>query len=90
MRNSENKEKWFLEDMPTKITELIEGESDRGAILILSAYLEELLGEVISASCISMQYAEKLMGYRQPAGDFSSKISLCVAQGHIHESDAQR
>jgi hypothetical protein len=74
--------------MPAKITALIDGESDRGVILILSAYLEEILGDVIRGSCISYDAAEKLLEYRQPAGDFSSKISICLAFGLIHETEA--
>src|SRR6266704_198417 len=74
--------------MPKQITALIEGESDRGVILILSAYLEENLGDVIRNSCVSYEVAEKLLEYRQPAGDFSSKISLCLALGLIHETEA--
>lgn len=80
--------KWFLADMPSKITQLVDGESDRGAILILSAYLEELLGELIRAACVSNKHAEKLLDFHQPAGDFSSKISLCTALGFIHETEA--
>ena len=74
--------------LPAKITELVDGESDRGAILILSAYLDELLGDVIRAACTSDKKAAQILEFRQPAGDFSSKISLSFALGLIHETEA--
>lgn len=80
-------EKWFSTDMPVKITQLVEGESDRGAILILSAYLEELLGELVRAACISDVSADTLLAFRRPAGDFDSRISLCAAFGLIHKTE---
>ena len=81
-------EQWPLDGMPAKITKLVEGESERGGILILSAYLEELLGELVRASCISSEKAESILEFRRPAGDFDSKSSLCIAFGLIHESEA--
>jgi hypothetical protein len=83
------KEKLLPLGTPGQITKLIEGESDRGIILILGAYLEEILGDIIRTSCTSDEIADHLLEFRQPAGDFSSKISLCLAFGFIHSSEAQ-
>ena len=80
---------WFLDGMPKKITELVEHESDRGAILILGAYIEELLGELIRSACTSNENADKLLEFRKPAGDFDSKILLCLAFGLMHENEAK-
>ena len=74
--------------MPATITRLVDGESERGAILILGAYLEELLSELIRESCISDEKAEGLLKFCRPAGDFDSKIALCSAFGLIHDAEA--
>src|SRR5438105_15566950 len=82
-------ERWYLDGMPRRITALLESESARGGILIVGAYLEELLSELIRAASVSEKSAEKLMEFRGPAGDFNSKILLCASFGLIHESEAK-
>jgi hypothetical protein len=77
-----------VHEMPARITQLVDGESERGAILILAAYLEELVGELIRASCISDEKADGLLEFRRPAGDFDSKITLCNALGMLHDAEA--
>ena len=74
--------------MPKKITTLVEKESDRGAILILAAYVEELLGLIISESCTSDKLGEGILQFRNPAGEFSSKILLCEALGLISPDES--
>ena len=69
--------------LPKKITKLISEESDRGTILILAAYIDEILGYVVRASCTSDAVGRSLLENRAPAGDFSAKISLCCAFGLI-------
>jgi hypothetical protein len=73
--------------LPARITKLVESESDRGAILILGAYLEELLGDLIQASCISDAAAADLLELRRPAGDFDSRIAVCGAFGLLHPTE---
>jgi hypothetical protein len=75
--------------MPKKITKLLESESDRGAILILSAYLEEILGLLVRANCVSDADADNLLEFRRPAGDFDSKITLCNAFALISPDEGQ-
>ncbi|SPE50933.1 hypothetical protein SBV1_1240036 [Verrucomicrobia bacterium] len=75
--------------MPKKITQLLAAESDRGVILILSAYLEELLGLVIRANCVSDPSADNLFDCRRPAGDFDSKIVLCSAFALISQDESR-
>lgn len=70
--------------MPKKLTSLLNNESDRGAILILAAYLEEILSFIVQGFCISQKYGEKIVELKKPAGDFDSKILLCSAFGLIH------
>ena len=72
---------------PKEITKISESESDRGAVLILSAYLEELLGCLIASSCISEAAADDILEFRGPAGGFDLKVRLCFALGIIHESE---
>lgn len=73
--------------VPAQITKLVESESDRGAILILGAYIDELLADLIRTSCVSDAAGEALLEFRRPAGDFSSRIDLCAAFGLIHSSE---
>lgn len=70
-----------------KITELIEGESERGLILILAAYLEEILGFIIRSKCLP-KVADTILELRRPAGDFDSRILLCEAFGLIDITEA--
>lgn len=68
-----------LSGLPKEITQLLEKESDRGAILIIAAYLEEILTEIVKANCVSDKEANSILDFRRPAGDFDSKICLCNA-----------
>lgn len=77
------------EGLPKQITALVVNESDRGAILILGAYLEELLGEVIAARCLTEELAEQILDFRRPAGDFDSRIRVAHAFGLIHPLEAE-
>lgn len=73
---------------PARVTELLKKESDRGVILILAAYLEEILGLIISAGCASPELADDILKLRAPAGDFESKLLVAQAFGLIHQEDA--
>jgi hypothetical protein len=78
----------IVSGMPARITKLVEGESDRGVILILAAYLDELLADLLRTACVSPEVAEDILDVRRPAGDFESRISLCLAFGLIHPTEA--
>jgi hypothetical protein len=75
--------------MPKRITKLVEDESDRGAILILAAYLEEILGLIVSGACVSQEEGDKILEFRGPAGGFDLKIQLCKALALIHPVEVQ-
>jgi hypothetical protein len=75
--------------MPKKVTALVDNESDRGAILILAAYLEEILGLIVNAMCLSDEEGARIQEHRGPAGGFDLKIQLCSALGWIHSSEAK-
>lgn len=75
--------------MPAKLTKLLDNESDRGAILIIGAYLDEILALIIRSACTTSKIAEAILDYRQPAGDFSSRITMCEAFGLIDSEEAQ-
>lgn len=70
-----------------KMSELVKSESDRGAILILAAYLEEILGLLVRAICVSDKLGQRLTELNKPAGDFDSKIILCGSLGLISEDE---
>lgn len=75
--------------IPEKLTKLLDSESDRGVILIVAAYLDELLGLIIRSATVSDSLGAGLLDHRHPAGDFSGRISLCEAFGLIHEQEAR-
>lgn len=74
--------------LPKSFTALLSKESDRGAILILGAYLDEILSLIVRASCVSDNLGKELLKHRGPAGDFSSRIALCQAMGLISSDEA--
>lgn len=77
-----------LRGMPKKVTHLLSKESERGVLLIAGAYLEEILSYLIRASSVDDDQGRKLLEYRAPAGDFSSKIMLCHAFGILSDDEA--
>ncbi|MET1257428.1 hypothetical protein [Aliikangiella maris] len=76
-----------LSGQPKEITALFESESDRGAILIMAAYLEEILGCNLASYCVSEDAANDIMDFRGPAGGFDLKIRLSFALGLLHEEE---
>lgn len=83
-----SKEQALLE-LPQRITELVETESDRGAILILGAYIDEILGLLVAAGCASDALADSILKHGQPAGTFDARLLLAQAFGLIHEEDVR-
>lgn len=83
---AKTKESAFL-NLPEKITALLETESDRGAILIIATYIEEILGLLIAAGCVSDTLADNVLKHGQPAGTFDSRMLLAQAFGMIHDED---
>ncbi len=65
----------------------LEKESDRGAILIIGAYIEEALGIVITRHCVSDAAASKLLKHGQAGGTFEARLMLAEAFGFLHESE---
>jgi DNA-binding MltR family transcriptional regulator len=74
---------------PEEITVILDKESDRGVILICIAYLEEILGALISNICVSNTLADTILQVRKPAGDFEGRILLSQALGLIHENEVK-
>jgi hypothetical protein len=77
-----------FEGIAAKITKLLKKESDRGMILVLAAYLEELLGLIVRGTCVSDDEGASLLEFRAPAGTFDFKIQLCCAFGLVHPAEA--
>lgn len=77
-----------FQGMPKELTSLLEAESDRGAILILATYLEEILGLIISGFSTTEKLAEELLDVRGPAGSFSYKIQICETFGLISSDES--
>lgn len=72
-----------------ELDSFLENESDRGAILILTAYIEEALGLVISNVCVSNNASTILLKHGQPAGTFESRLVIAEAFGLIHEQEVK-
>ena len=75
--------------LPKTVTRQLKNESDRGAILVLAAYLEEILAELVRAACVDDDTATQLLELHHPAGDFYSKILLCTALALVHAEEAR-
>lgn len=75
--------------MAKTVTSLVSTESDRGAILVLAAYLEEILGLIVRAACVTDDDADTILEFRGPAGGFHLKIQLCKALALIHSDEAK-
>src|SRR6185503_16772110 len=88
-RKARNRAGRPLAGLPKEITRLLEKESDRGAILILAAYLEEILGEIVRGACVADDLADQLLDPRRPAGDFDSRILVCSAFALVHPEEVK-
>ena len=75
--------------LPKRISALLRKESDRGAILIVAAYLEEILGLIVRGACVSDDRADELLAFRKPAGDFDSRVLLGHALGLLHSEEVR-
>ena len=78
------------------VTGMLQGESDRGAVLIGAAFLDDLLEELLAAVFIdptllgSPKERERfgsLFGHGGPAGGFSNRINLAYALGLVSKRD---
>jgi hypothetical protein len=78
-----------FQGLPKKLTKLLEHESDRGAILILGAYVDQILALMIQSAAVNGRFGKALLDHRRPAAEFSSRILLCEAFGLIHHEEAR-
>ena len=68
--------------------EEINKESDRGAALVCSAMLDDLLEKIISAFLLDNKEANKLLsGFNAPLGTFSARILAAYALGLLSEKE---
>jgi DNA-binding MltR family transcriptional regulator len=76
-------------DSADQVNELLYKESDRGSILVLGAWLDELLGELLRRQLGHHQATvDKLFdGYTSPLGTFSARINMAHALGCIAEDE---
>jgi len=73
------------EDFRPVVRSLVQ-ESDRGAVLVAGAAVDDALEQLLRAVLVSG--AEKhLLGSRDPLGTFSAKINTCYAFGLLSKSD---
>ena len=63
-------------------------ESERGAVLIASAYIEDQLGQIIAAFLIESARSKHLLaGFNAPLGTFSARATAAEALGLISEEE---
>jgi DNA-binding MltR family transcriptional regulator len=66
------------------ILDKLEHESDRGAVLITAAWVDDALKEYLRSHLIDDSIVvDKLLGLDRPLGTFSSRITLCYCMGFI-------
>ncbi|PPQ41132.1 transcriptional regulator [Rhodopseudomonas palustris] len=64
-------------------------ETDRGVALVLTSFLDKLLGEALRAFLIDNGAAKLLLsGFNAPFGTFSNKIAACHALGLLSDDEA--
>lgn len=76
-------------DLPYELVTLLREESDRGAILIMGAYLDEVLALIIRGHAHNDSDADDILKYGGPAGEFSARITLCKGLGFIAQEEAK-
>ena len=63
-------------------------ESERGAVLIASAYIEDQLGQIIAAFLLESARSKHLLaGFNAPLGTFSARATAAEALGLISEEE---
>lgn len=68
--------------------ELLRAESDRGAVLISTGYMEEQLKDILLAFMLDTPQAKELVtSGNAPLGTFSSRIAACYTLGLISERE---
>lgn len=68
--------------------EKLREESDRGAVLISTGYLEQQLKDILLAFMVDDTNVSKLLeGGYAPLGSFSSRIAACYAFGLLSENE---
>ena len=72
----------------TAFIDMLNKESDRGAVLISTGYLEEQLKQTLLAYFIEEKSVVSLVeGGNAPLGTFSARITSCYALGLINEDE---
>ncbi|UZE46996.1 transcriptional regulator [Rhodopseudomonas sp. P2A-2r] len=66
-------------------------ETDRGIALVLTSFLDKILGEVLCAFFIDNEATKLLLvGFNAPLGTFNSRVAACHALGLISDDEAGR
>jgi mannitol operon repressor len=66
-------------------------ETDRGIVLVITAFVDDLLGRVLAAFLIKNESAEMLLsGFNAPLGTFATKTAACHAMGLITDEDSRQ
>ena len=68
--------------------EMLSKESDRGAVLISTGFLEQQLKDILLAFMLSnSQAADLVEGHNAPLGTFSARITACYVLSLISENE---
>ncbi|AUC15844.1 hypothetical protein BTO06_12090 [Tenacibaculum sp. SZ-18] len=71
-----------------KFFSTIQGESDRGTVLLVASILDEWLFEILKSYLIQDKVSEDLLsGFAAPLGTFSSRIKACYSLSLIEKEE---
>jgi mannitol operon repressor len=66
-------------------------ETDRGIALVLTSFLDKMLGDTLRAFLVDNDGSKVLLsGFNTPLGTFSSCIAACHALGLISDAEAAK
>jgi mannitol operon repressor len=69
----------------------LNAETDRGAALVVTSFLDRLLGDALTAFLIENESTRALLvGFNAPLGTLSTKIAACHALGIITEGEMRQ
>jgi hypothetical protein len=71
--------------------EELNAETERGVALVVTAFIDDLLGRALASFLIKNESAERLLrGFNAPLGTFATKIAACHAMGLITDEETRQ
>ena len=80
-------ERWPQASAYGELFEHLDGESERGSVLVVSAALDEALLALLEARLLQGRRTKQLLSRSGPVSAFSARIDLCFAVGAVNEGE---